>query len=266
MLHSIQLIAPRGNVLSIQAAGAGPALILLHGFPLDHRMWIEQLSELSQHFHVIAPDLRGFSQSTLNDSPYTLKELADDVEFIRVHLAGEQPLRLCGLSLGGYIAFEYWQHYRQHLALLILANTKPTADDAATRAGRLKMAAEAVELGSWAAVEGLFPKLLSEVTRRQQPAVADSVEAMMRAAPAAAIAAAQQAMASRRDFTAALPTMHTPTLVITGGDDPIAPPAATEGWAKLIPGARYACIADAGHLTPLEQPAQFNALVLGLFD
>ncbi len=263
MLHTISLIAPRGNVISIKAAGSGPALILLHGFPLDHRMWLEQLSGLSEHFHVIAPDLRGFGQSTLTDSPYTMKELADDVEFIRKHLAGEQPLRLCGLSFGGYIAFEYWQHYRQNLELLVLANTKPTADDEAARAGRLKMAADAVELGAWPAVEGMFPKLLSAVTREQQPAVAASVEAMMRSAPAAGIAAAQQAMAARRDFTAALATMQTPTLVITGADDPIAPPAATEAWAKRIPGARYACLAEAGHLTPLEQPAKFNGLVLG---
>ncbi len=263
MIHTISLIAPRGNVLSIKAAGSGPALLLLHGFPLDHSMWLNQLNGLAEQYHVIAPEFRGFGQSTLDDPTFSLKDLADDVEFVRSHLAGDQPIRLCGLSMGGYVAFEYWKHYRQHLELLILANTKPTADDEAARAGRVKMAEQALREGSWPALAGMMTKMLSTTTIQQQPEVQSFVEEMMRRASPEGVAAALHAMASRHDFTKLLPTIETRTMVITGADDPIAPPAATEQWAKLIPGAKYTCIANAAHLTPLEQPARFNDLLLG---
>ena len=262
VMNTISLIAPRGNTLSVSAAGTGPTLILVHGFPLDQRMWRHQLAQLAQHYHVLAPDLRGFGRSTLSDNAYSLRELADDIDFIRQHLAADQPIALCGLSMGGYVAFEYWQHYRQHLSMLVLANTKPTGDDDAARDGRLKMAQAALESGAWPAVSPMLPKLLAEATRQEQPSVVEEVEAMMRSASADAIAAAQTAMAARADFSSSLPLIQVPTLVITGQADPIAPPAATEAWAQRIADSRYVCLADAGHLTPLEQPALFNQALL----
>ena len=173
--NSLQILGPRGNTLAVHAAGEGPTLFLLHGFPLDHRLWQHQLAGLCDRMHVVAIHLRGFGSSSLDESQFTLAELAQDVEFLRHHLAGNDRIWLAGLSLGGYVAFEYWRQFADHLRGLILTNTKPTGDSEEAKANRLAMADKALKSGSWAAVEPMLAKMLSEQTRASEPEVLDLV-------------------------------------------------------------------------------------------
>lgn len=261
MTNSIQILGPRGNTLSVTATGSGPTLFLLHGFPLDQRLWDSQWSSLGQSHHVVAVHLRGFGNSTLDDASYTLADLAEDVEFLRRHLAGEEAIWLAGLSMGGYVAFEYWRLFPSRLKGLILTNTKPTADDEAAQQSRLAMGQKALEQGTWSAVEPLFAKMLSGQTQASRPEIVRLVKEMMQNVPPASIAAAQSAMAQRRDFTPMLPGIHLRTLVVAGQDDTIAPPEATRQWAQQIPGSQFEIIPASAHLSPLEAPDQFNQMV-----
>lgn len=260
-MNSISLLTPTGHSLAVTASGSGPALMLLHGFPLNHRMWLSQLAELSQHFHVIAPDFRGFGQSLLGDTDYSLPDLADDVEFVRTRLASDAPFVLCGLSMGGYVAFEYWRRYGQHLAGWILTNTKPQADDDAARSARVKMAEVAVEKDAWTAVHPMIAKLLVDADVEANP-IAHDVHGMLRNCTADAVAASQRAMARRADFTEHLSSMRLPTLVLTGEHDAIAPPQATRDWSAQIPSAVFDIVPGTAHLPPLENPQFFNNAVL----
>lgn len=262
MSNSIQILGPRGNTLSVQAAGEGQTLFLLHGFPLDHRMWQFQLEGLQDRLHVVAVHLRGFGSSTLDETEFSLAEIAQDVDFLRQHLASSETIWLAGLSMGGYVALEYWRQYSHHLRGLILCNTKPAADDETAKVGRLAMGEKALSEGAWAAVEPMFPKLLSEQTIASKPEVAKLVKSMMESAAPATIAAAQNAMARRRDFSEQLSTIHVPTLVIAGQYDAISPAAAAEVWASRIPHASFAVIPGTAHLSPLEDPSTFNQTVL----
>lgn len=255
LIHSISLITPRGSTLSIKACGKGPSLFLIHGFPLDYRMWVHQIEPLSNHFQVIAPELRGFGGSTV-DSDYTLADLADDIEQVRTHLSNNQTIRLVGLSMGGYVCFEYWKKYSQHLHSLVLANTKPSADDDTARQARLAMADKALKEGAWPAVAPMIDRLIPPTAKGT--AVESQMREMMQSASPQAVAAAQRAMAQRTDFTAQLPGIKLKTLVITGELDPIAPPAATKIWAGQIPDAKCVVFSGVGHMTPLESPQQFN--------
>lgn len=263
MSNQVSFIGARGNTISVLAAGSAsaerPTLMLVHGFPLDGQFWEPQLAALAERFHVLAPELRGFGQSDLSADDYSLADLADDLEQVRSHLASQQKLFLCGLSMGGYVAFEYWSRHPQHLAGLILTNTKPSSDSEEAQAGRQMMADKAIREGTWAAVEPMLPKLMTPHT--SQPEAATKIEAMMRAVPPATVAAASRAMAMRRDFTPMLGDNNLPTLVITGEHDAIAPPEATQQWAALIPNATCKIVANSGHLTPLETASQFNAIV-----
>jgi len=260
--NSIQILGPRGNTLSVHAAGEGATLFLLHGFPLDHRLWQHQLPELCGRLHVVAVHLRGFGSSTLDEGQYTLAELAQDVEFLRQHLAGNEPIWLCGLSMGGYVVLEYWRQFSRNLRGLILSNTKPTADNAEAKANRIAMAKQALEQGSWAAVEPMFAKLLSEQSLAAQPELVELVQAMMKTAAPAAIAAAQTAMAERRDFTDQLHAIRVPTLIVAGEVDPIAPAEEGRKWASLIPDSRFTVVSGTAHLSPLENAAAFNRILL----
>ena len=261
MSNSIQILGPRGNTLSVQAVGEGQTLFLLHGFPLDHRMWQFQLKGLRDRLHVVAVHLRGFGTSTLDEPEFTLAELAQDVEFLRQHLAGGDSIWLAGLSMGGYVALEYWRQFSKHLRGLILCNTKPTADDETGKTGRRSMAQKALSHGAWAAVEPMYDKLLSEQTVESKPEIAALVKSMMESVAPATVSAAQNAMAQRRDFTELLPTIRLPTLVVAGESDPIAPAADAQAWASKIPNASIVVIPNTAHLSPLEDPTKFNEVV-----
>src|SRR4051812_36431925 len=112
----------RGATINYRERGSGPALILLHGFPLDGRMWDAQLQGLSAKYRVIVPDLRGFGQSP-PAGPFTMDSLADDVNALALELGAERFV-LAGLSMGGYVALAYVRRYAQSLRGLILADTK----------------------------------------------------------------------------------------------------------------------------------------------
>lgn len=85
--------------------GAGPAVLLIHGFPLCRKMWHPQVRALnSAGFRVICPDLRGFGESDAPDGPYTMEIFADDTVALMDHLGIEQAV-VGGMSMGGYILF-----------------------------------------------------------------------------------------------------------------------------------------------------------------
>src|SRR5215208_3874623 len=124
-------------------AGAGQPVLLVHGFPLDHSMWNAQIEALSNHSRVIAPDLRGFGQSPLGsvDSTHgiTMERYADDLaEFLdKLNLGPDQPIVFVGLSMGGYIAWQFARKYASRLQALALLDTRALADSDEARAGRL---------------------------------------------------------------------------------------------------------------------------------
>jgi 3-oxoadipate enol-lactonase len=89
--------------------GAGQPLVLLHGFPLDSRMWTAQIDDLSSRWRVIAPDFRGFGKSA-SASPFTVPLLADDIREL-LQSIGAVPCVLGGLSMGGYVAMNYARKY-----------------------------------------------------------------------------------------------------------------------------------------------------------
>jgi pimeloyl-ACP methyl ester carboxylesterase len=266
MTHKLSLLTPRGDSISVTISGEGIPLMLLHGFPLDHRMWEQQIAYFRHSMKVIAIDFRGFGDSSLGDVEYDLSDLADDVEFVRQHLTDNEPMFLCGLSMGGYVAFDYWARHSAHLKGLIFANTKPQADSPAAREGRLQMAKLALESGTRTAVEGMRSKLLGHVTGQNNPTeksrnLVNQLDTMMHSASPQAIAFAQRAMAKREDFVEHLAKMRVPSLVLTGSDDVLAPPEDTRQWACKIPQGKFQVLEGSGHLSPMEVSQQFDTAV-----
>ena len=94
MQHRIDLDHCR---LQVVVEGAGQPLLLVHGFPLAHRMWSEQIERLQRHYRVIAPDLRGFGASslgekTLVDQGISMKQFAADLAAVLDKLEIAQPV------------------------------------------------------------------------------------------------------------------------------------------------------------------------------
>ncbi|MFO0917904.1 MAG: alpha/beta fold hydrolase [Planctomycetaceae bacterium] len=246
--------------------GEGSTLVFVHGFPLSHAMWKHQPAEFSRTHRVIIPDLRGFGQSTATTPIASLSDHADDLAQLLDQLQIQEPIVLCGLSMGGYIAFRFLEKYPARLRGLILCDTKATPDTPEAAQNRRNMADQVLEQGSQIIVDAMLPKLFSSETQKSQPQIIDETRRVMKSTAPEAIAAAQRAMAARPDSTPQLARISVPTLVVVGESDALATPAEMAAMAAAIPGAKFEQIPLAGHLAPLEQPAVVNAVMRTYLD
>ena len=249
--------------LAYREAGTGRPLVLLHAFPLSSTMWLEQRDGLAAECRVITPDQRGFGGSPLGDDPPSLDAAADDVAELLERLDLQQVV-LGGLSMGGYVAMALLRRHPERVAALILADTKASADADAGKANRERIAA-AVESdeSSTVLVDEVLPALLGGTTTSTRPLVSGRVRGLVQAAPAAAVAWAQRAMAGRPDSFDTLRGFDKPALVIVGAEDALSPPPDAEAMVEALPHGRLVVIPEAGHLTAVETPESFNAQVAG---
>lgn len=242
--------------------GHGPAIVLLHAFPLSGEMWGAQVEALSPRWRVIAPDLPGFGGSAVPDDPrtHTVAAMADAVAGL-LDCLGTGPAAVAGLSMGGYVTFELLRRRPDLVSAVILADTRASAD-APGVADRRSAQIRQIGSGDVAGVlEGLLGGLLGRTTREERPDVVARVRALMEATPAEGMVAALEAMRTRTDSTPALSSMPWPALVVVGEEDALSPPAVAREMAGAIPGARLVEIAGAGHLTAVEAPEEFSCAV-----
>jgi pimeloyl-ACP methyl ester carboxylesterase len=237
--------------------GDGAAVVLLHGFPFDRSMWRGQAEALGGEFRVVAPDLRGLGETTAGDGAVTMEALAEDVAALLDELNLGRVV-LGGLSMGGYVAFEFFRKFPGRVRALVLADTRPQADTEEGRRAREENAQRALKEGMTPIVESMLPKLLSAGTRERGGEVLKRVRAMMLGTSPEGAAAALRAMAVRRNQSDLLPSINVPTLVIVGGEDAITPPADAEAMRAQIEGSCLTVVEGAGHLSNVERPEEFD--------
>jgi 3-oxoadipate enol-lactonase len=244
--------------------GVGLPVIFLHAFPLNRRMWEGELMALlgEGRYRLAALDWRGFGESEITNGISSMELFAGDVAGLMDAL-GIQNAILCGLSMGGYAAFAFLRKYPQRVAGLILADTRPGADTPEAQANRENVAQIAETQGTGAIADLQVPRLISEYTRRHHPEVEARVRQLIDEATPQGIAAASRGMAQRADSTELLGDITCPTLVIVGEQDALIPPAVTQDYVSRIPGAQFAVIPQAGHLSNLEQPEAFLQAIGG---
>lgn len=241
--------------------GQGAAVVLLHGFPLDHRMWQGQIAALAARYRVLVPDLRGFGQSSLAGETVSMAEYAEDVALLLDQLGVAEPVVLVGLSMGGYIALEFWRNHAARLRGLVLCDTRATPDTEEGAAGRRATAERVLREGPAFLAESMLPRLFASHAGGEPVYVRETREIILATQPQA-IAAAACGMASRADFTPQLRQIDVPTLVVCGAEDQITPPKEMRGLAAALPHATFLEISAAGHMAPLENPAETNAALL----
>lgn len=256
--------------LAYDDRGAGRPVLLIHGFPLDHTMWSAQIDALAERCLVLAPDLRGFGESSLGNADpergVSMEQYADDLAELLDALSIHEPVVLVGFSMGGYIAWQFVRKYAGRLRALVQCDTKAAADTDEARAGRLKIAESVAEWGAARVAQMMGPKLLAPQTFQTQPDVVAAVRRVVERTSPAAIAAAQRGMAARPDLTSFLPKIDVPTMVLVGAHDAISPPDEMRAIAQAIPRAEFVEIPDAGHMTTMENPAAVNQAVLSFLD
>ncbi|MFQ5401333.1 MAG: alpha/beta fold hydrolase [Anaerolineae bacterium] len=251
--------------MAYQDSCDGPTLLLIHGFPLDSALWELQFQDLNDVARLIAPDLRGHGRSEGVPGPYSMAIFADDLAGLLDHLGIDRPVIVCGLSMGGYIAFEFYRRFPERVAGLILTATRAAADSEEGRANRDKAAETVRAQGVTPIVEGMLPKLMAPASYEDEELV-DYVKDMMMGASVEGMVGALQAMKERPDSTPTLAEIEVPILIIHGAEDQIIPLAEAEAMHDAIPHSRLVVIPDAGHLPNLEQPDEFNDAVLDFIE
>jgi pimeloyl-ACP methyl ester carboxylesterase len=258
-------IVRAGDVeLQVLDRGSGMPVLLVHGFPLDHSMWDAPIARLSDRWRVIAPDLPGFGGSQATSGTVTMAQMASHLAALVDALAVEEPIVLCGLSMGGYIALEFWRRYAARLRALVLCDTRAAPDTPEGARGRRETADMLLREGTQPLADAMLPRLFAAATLESRSNVAAIERRKILAARPSGLAAALRGMAERRDFRGQLGKIELPTLVVVGEHDAISTVEEMRSLAGAIPDAEFVIIPRSGHLPPLENPDAFNK-ALGKF-
>jgi 3-oxoadipate enol-lactonase len=241
--------------------GGGPAtVVFLHGVGGDRQSWTPQLEAFSPRFRAVAWDCPGYGASaplepmTFPGLAASLLALLDDLAVERAHIVGQ--------SFGGMIAQEFAATYPARVKSLVLTGTSP-AFGRPDGDFQKKFVAERLaplDAGKTMAdlAQGIVGSLMGD---NPDPNGVKTAVASMSRVSAATYRASMHCIVGF-DRREALGRIAVPTLVLAGARDSNAPAPMMEKMASRIPGARYVCLAGAGHLANLEQPAAFNEIVL----
>lgn len=254
--------AVNGTWLAYREAGDGPLLLLVHGFPLDHRVWLDQLEALSSRCRCVAVDLRGFGASGPPVEPLSMEVMADDLAAL-IEVLGEEGAHVAGLSMGGYVALALWERHRDVVRSLALVDTRAEADSPQGRARRDELAEQAVTKGLPWLAESMTASLLAPGTSLRARA---RLRSMVEGVRYETVVAALAGMRDRADRRSLLSGIEVPVLVVVGDRDQVTPPASAREMAEAVPDGRLVVVEDAGHLTPLEAADRVSRALGSLLD
>lgn len=234
-----------------------PPIVFIHGFPFDHTMWQEQVALCEPSHRVITYDLRGHGKSSAGDGRYLFELFVDDLFGLLDHLKIARTI-LCGLSMGGYTALRAFERSPDRFNGLILCDTRSEPD---SNEAKLKRAANLRTIqtdGIAAFAEGFLKAIFTPDSFKERPAVVDQIRKTILANPPEGVTGTLIALATRTDTTPILTNIKVPTLILVGDQDVVTPPTAAQAMHERIPSSRLAVIPQAGHMSNLENPTEFN--------
>jgi len=251
-----------GISMAYDDRGSGPAVVLVHGFPLCRRMWHPQVNALTgAGYRVILPDLRGFGESDAPEGPYSMDLFADDIAALLDHLEIDRAV-VGGMSMGGYVLFNLVERYRSRVAAACFIVTRAAGDDDLARARRLKLAQDVMKFGPQTVVGPFEETLFAAGTMQERPRLIGEVYGWMNGTDSRGLAGGLLAMRERKDYTPMLGSFLVPALSIGADEDRAVSPENARAIAAGIPGCRFCLIPQAGHMANLEHPGAFNDCLL----
>ena len=237
-------------------------MVLIHAFPLSSRMWERAAGDLAKTKRVILPDLPGFGKSPRQPQP-SIPGMAQEVAGLLDRLKIEEPVFIGGLSMGGYVTFEFLRQFPKRVLALGFFSTRAAADTPEVRERRTQNIQKIQSEGLPAFVDKAVTNLLGKTTLQSKPLVVSEVKEMILANSPEAVTDALLAMAERRDSTDLLGSIRCPALVVAAEEDAFVPVEEAELFAKKIPSAEFHVMKRVGHLTNLEDPSAFQSLLEG---
>lgn len=244
--------------LSYDDVGEGAVpIIFLHGFPFAKTMWVGQLDFLKSGYRAIACDIRGFGASRDETSSLSIDMFADDLIAFMSKLNIEKAI-ICGLSMGGFIALNVQKRFPDRFEALILCDTQCIADTPEVKTKRYKTIDDIKANGETEFNEGFIKSVFHKDSLTDKKEIVEKVRGVVFANSQHIITMGLTALAERSESCSTLDEIDIPTLIICGREDVVTPLAQSEFMHKSIKGSILRIIDDAGHVSNLEQPLEFN--------
>lgn len=256
-------INTQGRRIYYDLSGAedAPVVCFTHSLSSDGGMWAEQLPPLlAAGYRVLRIDMRGHGGSDPIAGDYTMAALADDVAIV-LDALGIEKIQYIGLSIGGMLGQAFALGHGRRLVSSMLCDTAPQTPPGGKEAWapRIATVKDANSLEPLADVT--MERWFTDAFKPRCPARWQQIRTTVANTTPAGYLGCTAAILDF-DFIPQLPTIKVPTLVVCGDDDPGTPPAGNQTIAELIPGARYQGIADARHFPNVEQPEDFNQIMM----
>ena len=241
----------------VQGNDEAPPLVLSNSLGTTLEMWDPQAGALAERFRLVRYDRRGHGRSPVPAGPYRIDDLGTDVIEL-LDTLGLERVSFCGLSIGGLVGIWLASEAPARIERLVLCCTPPLPPPAEQWHDR---AAAVREGGVAVLVDAVLGRWFTPSFHERQPEVVEVFRAMLVETPSEGYAACCEAIAAC-DLGDRLTSITAPTLVITGAEDPVAPPDAGGALAQEIVGARQVVIAGAAHIANAEQPSAFTRALI----
>ena len=254
----MQTLTIDGGKLAYADDGTGNAVVLIHGFLLDHTIWDGLVPRLAMHARVLRPDVRGLGRSSVTPGPYLMELLASDVAAL-LDAKGISTATIVGHSLGGYVALSFFRMYRERVERLALVGSRFAPDTAAAANDRYALADRAEREGIAPVIEAFLPRFFApEVYAHNADLVAQTASLCSRTDPHGA-AAHLRGAAQRVDSRDLVEDIDVPFLFAIGDADAIMGLSETETIVPRVGTAKLALLRDCGHMPMLEATDQLAA-------
>jgi 3-oxoadipate enol-lactonase len=234
-----------------------PSIIFIHGFPLNKSMWENQAESIKESHRVITYDIRGHGNTNSGSEAYSIDLFVNDLIGLMDALNIEKT-NLCGLSTGGSIALKAFENYPKRFLALILCDTNCTADSPETSANRMRTihVIEAGTVGKYA--DESLKKFFTPDAFNTHKTTVELVRDMIVETTKPSLCKTLQALADRKETCSKLNEIKVPVLILVGSEDQITPPESARHIHDKITGSTLHIIKNAGHLSNLEDPSEFN--------
>ena len=260
-----QLVDVGGFHLHVQSDGTGPDLLFGHSLTFDGDMWHAQRATLRNRYRVHAVDLRGQGKSEHPPGPYDLEAMADDLARLLDHLKIER-VGYCGLSMGGMVGMRLALRHPGRVSALVLMNTSADPEDPAKKSMYLQWnEATRGKDPTTATIDMVMAVMFSEAFRSNSEAATPFRDKLNRPNHDGSYFT-NRAVLERTSIVDQLSTLNIPTLVITSNGDVAVAPKHARTIAETIPAADLLEIADAGHMSAVEQPRVVGDALGAFFD
>ncbi len=246
--------------IAYRVAGHGPAMMLVHGYPLSGELFAKNRAALARRYTVVTPDLRGFGNSTTPDTKGGVELYAKDMFAVMDYLHVKKAI-IGGMSMGGPVVLEMYREQPSRFRGMVLIDSTTSPANDVEKAQWPGFGQQARDKGVASMIPALMPQMLTTKTRTSDPALVKFIGGIVKKGSVNAAVGGGDTLASRPDSRPMMAHTKIPVLIVVGQDDPIYPLEMAQKMHQNIPGSRLAVIPGAAHAAIIEKPEACNRAI-----